>query len=134
MHGIQTIITADVAEPLPDDCFKADIAVCSYLFEHLTDAQCKQVILNMAKSAPLNLLIITNKDDERYQEDPTHINAKSNRQWSQMLMAGYKALGWKRIFALRNNWAFASPALAYQFESLPNVFNAAIEKAWGAAR
>lgn len=110
--------------------FFTDITLCAYLFEHLDDNQCVQVIRNMMKHSPINIISLTTKDDPNYIKDPTHKNPKTNRDWGIMLGAVYKKLGWQRIWHQGGGWAFISPSVSNLINEMQSNLNNLKERLW----
>lgn len=124
------VFQQDVATPF-EPRVRGHVATCFYLFEHLTDQQCANVVRNMVKHAPVNMIVLTPSTDvKQYRSDPTHINPKTTRQWSTMIGAIYRSAGWRRLAANGPRWLFGSPLFAQRFESASAVFAYETTKLW----
>lgn len=121
--------TADVTKDL-DLEERFHVAQCPYLFEHLTDQGCVNVIRNLTRAAPVNVISLTAVDDPAYRLDPTHINPKFTPEWGKFLRAAYRRLHWRETWHQNNSWAFASPAYFRLLEQVERAVTSAVAQAW----
>lgn len=119
----------DVSVPF-EPVERTHLAVCYYLFEHLSDDRCAVVVENLIAHAPVNLIVLTPVTDEHYKQDPTHCNPKTNRQWSAMIRALYKKSGWKRWSGGSAWWCFVDGLLFDRLKSIQPTLAYHLEKSW----
>ena len=112
-----------------------DICTCYYLFEHVTDQQCLNIIANMVKIAPVNIIGLTPvTDKEHYDADPTHSNPKTIKRWSQLIKGAYDLIGWKRIHSVRNYWCYGSSQFYFNLRELNKQLSYLGSRVWDDAR
>jgi len=112
------VINQDCSEVFEPKFAKVFICVSYYLAEHLTDEQYKNLIINMTRSAAVNFIRVTTKDDENYFKDETHINPKDHRGWSKLTGAVYKQLGWKRIAGGNGTFMYGEPYMCQNIKKI----------------
>lgn len=107
-----------------------DVAMCSYLFEHLTDRQILQCCTNMAATAPLNIVRLTMGDDPHYDIDTTHVNRRLRPSWNKLLVEAYRRLNMKPVFSQFQTWCFAANTLADYAAAIDKVVAYEVDSAW----
>lgn len=110
--------------------WRTDVAMCSYLFEHLTDRQVFQCCANMAATAPLNIIRLTMGDDPHYDIDVTHVNRRLRPSWNKLLTKAYRRLNMKLVFSQFQTWCFAANTLADYAVAIDNVVAYEADGAW----
>lgn len=124
----------DVTQPF-DPVAQTDVCTCYYLFEHISDRQCLNVIANMIKISPVHIIGLTPVTDvEHYEADPTHCNPKTIKGWSGLLSKAYKQVGWERIHSTNNYWCFGTKTFARDLKSFQAQIPYLSQKLWDNAR
>jgi hypothetical protein len=113
-----------------DPLFRADFAVCFYVFEHVSDRQCAAIVRNMSRSAPVNVIVLTDKDDDAYHKDDTHTNPKTSAAWNKMISSWYGKMGWKRVFRQYSRWVFARPGIVEMVDATSAHLEYTVDKHW----
>lgn len=111
--------------------WRTDVAVCSYLFEHITDQLCIQTMHNLVRCAPINFIVLTSSEDPAYPQDPTHSNSKRPTEWSRFVSSYYGRLGWKRWWADVHfcKFCYVHPEVAEALQASQRTFTSGITEA-----
>lgn len=107
---------------------RTNIALCYYVFEHLSDQQCANAIANLIRCAPVNIIQITTAENEHYKGDDSHCNPKTVPQWGKFLSMIYTRMKWKRVSS--NPWCFMSARAFAHYERAKSKTETIVAKSW----
>lgn len=107
-----------------------DLLTCYYLFEHLTNEQVFNVIKNMMICSKFHIITLTPCTDDRYYEDPTHVNKKTIPEWRSFLDNIYSKFYYKRIFQQKNTFAYIDQYLLSKIKIAQNDYHYSMNIIW----